>query len=64
VKSDWQNTLDDLDQISSKLDDAAAAARDLDRQRVVNEYTEILRLNRRVSTFETDYGFTVCGTSA
>jgi acyl-CoA reductase-like NAD-dependent aldehyde dehydrogenase len=64
VKSDWQNTLDDLDQISSKLDDAAAAARDLDRQRVVNEYAEILRLNRRVSTFETDYGFTVCGTSA
>jgi len=64
VKIDWENTLDDLEQISSKLDDAAAAARDLDRQRVVNEYAEILRLNRRVSTFEADYGFTVCGTSA
>jgi hypothetical protein len=63
VKTDWQNTLDDLDQLASKLDDAAKSARSLDRQRVVNEYSEILRLNHRVSTFETDYGFKVCGTS-
>jgi len=61
TQNDWQNTLDDLDQLASKLDDAAAAARNLDRQRVVNEYSDILRLNRRVSTFETDYGFKVCG---
>jgi hypothetical protein len=59
--SDWQNTLDDLDQIASKLDSAAAAAKKLDRQRVVNEYGDILRLNHRVSTFESDYGFKVCG---
>jgi hypothetical protein len=63
VKSDWQNTLDDLDQIASKLDDAAGAAEKLDRQKVVNLYADILRLNRRVSNFETDYGFKVCGTS-
>lgn len=61
VESDWQNTLDDLDQIASRLDDAADAASDLDRQKVVNEYGDILRLNRRVSAFETDYGFKVCG---
>ena len=63
TKSDWQNTLDDLDQIASKLDDAAAAAEEVDRQKVVNLYADILRLNRRVSSFETDYGFKVCGTS-
>jgi cytochrome c556 len=64
AKSDWDNTLDDLDQIASQLDDAAAAAQEVDRQKVVNLYADILRLNRRVSTFETDYGFKVCGTSA
>jgi hypothetical protein len=63
VATDWQNTLDDLDQLASKLDDAAKSARSLDRQRVVNEYSDILRLNHRVSTFETDYGFKVCGAS-
>jgi len=63
VKSDWNNTLDDLDQIASELDDAAGAAQDLDRQKVVNLYADVLRLNRRVSSFEKDYGFTVCGTS-
>ncbi len=61
--SDWRNTLDDLDQLASKLDSAASAAREVDRQRVVNEYGEILRLNRRISTFEQDYGFKVCGSS-
>ena len=61
VQSDWENTLDDLDQIASGLDEAAAAARNLDRQKVVDVYAEILRLNRRVSSFETDYGFKVCG---
>jgi acyl-CoA reductase-like NAD-dependent aldehyde dehydrogenase len=64
VKTDWQNTLDDLDQLAAKLDDAAKAARSLDRQRVVNEYSDILRLNHRVSTFETDYGFKVCGSNS
>jgi acyl-CoA reductase-like NAD-dependent aldehyde dehydrogenase len=64
IASDWQNTLDDLDQLASKLDRAAAAARKVDRQQVVNEYGEILRLNRRVSSFEKDYGFKVCGSSA
>jgi hypothetical protein len=63
VQSDWENTLDDVDQIASGLDQAAAAARDLDRQKVVDEYAEILRLNRRVASFETDYGFKVCGSS-
>ena len=63
TKSDWQNTLDDLDQIASKLDDAAGAAEAVDRQKVVNLYADIFRLNRRVSSFETDYGFKVCGTS-
>jgi hypothetical protein len=63
VKSDWDNTLDDLDQIASKLDSASNAAREVDRQRVVDEYSEISRLSTRVSTFETGYGFTVCGTS-
>jgi hypothetical protein len=61
AESDWNNTLDDLDQLASKLDQAAASARSLDRQRVVNEYGGILRLNHRISTFEQDYGFTVCG---
>lgn len=61
VATDWQNTLDDIDQVATKLDDAAQSARDLDRQRVVNEYSEILRLNHRISTFEQDYGFQVCG---
>ena len=64
AQSDWDNTLDDLDQIASQLDDAAGAARDVDRQKVVNLYADILRLNRRVSNFEVDYGFKVCGTSA
>ena len=64
AQSDWDNTLDDLDQIASQLDDAASAARKLDRQKVVNLYADILRLNRRVSAFEADYGFKVCGTSA
>jgi hypothetical protein len=63
TKNDWQNTLDDLDQIASKLDDASAAAQEVDRQKVVNVYADIFRLNRRVSSFETDYGFKVCGTS-
>ena len=63
VKSDWQNTLDDLDQLASQLDDAATAAQNLERQKVVNLYADILRLNRRISNFETDYGFKVCGTS-
>lgn len=61
VESDWDNTLDDLDQIASGLDDAAAAAKRVDRQRVVNDYGEIQRLNRRVVAFEKDYGFRVCG---
>ena len=64
AQSDWDNTLEDLDQIASQLDGAAAAARQVDRQKVVNLYADILRLNRRVSTFEVDYGFKVCGTSA
>ena len=64
AKSDWDNTLDDLDLIASQLDNAAGAARELDRQKVVNLYADILRLNRRVSNFEVDYGFKVCGTSA
>jgi hypothetical protein len=63
VESDWENTLDDLDQIAADLDDAADAAQALDRQKVVNVYANILRLNRRVSGFEKDYGFKVCGTS-
>jgi acyl-CoA reductase-like NAD-dependent aldehyde dehydrogenase len=63
VEHDWENTLEDLDQLASKLDTTAEAARNLDRQRVVNDYTEILRLNHRVSTFEQDYGFKVCGSS-
>jgi hypothetical protein len=62
--NDWENTLEDLDQLASKLDTAATAARTLDRQGVVNEYADILRLNHRVSTFEMDYGFQVCGASA
>jgi acyl-CoA reductase-like NAD-dependent aldehyde dehydrogenase len=62
--SDWKNTLDDLDRVASTLDDAAAAAKKLDRQRISDDYTEILRLNRRVSGFETDYGFKVCGHNA
>lgn len=61
VATDWRNTLDDLDQLASELDDAAQAASSLDRQRVVNLYTDILRLNHRVDTFEQDYGFKVCG---
>jgi hypothetical protein len=61
VAADWTNTLGDIDILASKLDSAASAARALDRQRVVNEYSEILRLNHRISTFEQDYGFTVCG---
>lgn len=63
TKSDWQNTMDDLDQIAAKLDDAAGAAEEVDRQKVVNLYADIFRLNRRVTSFETDYGFKVCGTS-
>lgn len=61
VESDWGNTLDDLDLIAARLDAAANAAERVDRQRIVNEYGEILRLNRRVSAFESDYGFHVCG---
>jgi hypothetical protein len=61
TKSDWENTLDDLDQIAAKLDDAAGAAEEVDRQKVVNLYADIFRLNRRVTSFETDYGFKVCG---
>ena len=64
VEHDWENTLEDLDQLASRLDTAAGSARSLDRQRVVNEYTEIFRLNHRISVFEQDYGFKVCGTSA
>lgn len=63
VETDWQNTLDDLDQLASRLDDASGAAESVDRQRVVNIYTDILRLNHRVSTFEQDYGFKVCGSN-
>jgi hypothetical protein len=63
VESDWRNTLDDLDEVASKLDEAADAAANLDRQRVVNVVGEILRLNGRVSSFETGYGFRVCGRS-
>jgi hypothetical protein len=61
VENDWNNTLDDIDQLASKLDNAGSAARALDRQRVVNEYNGILLLNHRISTFEIDYGFKVCG---
>jgi hypothetical protein len=61
AESDWKNTLDDLDQIGDELHDAAVAAVELDRQKVVNLYSDILRLNRRVSSFEQDYGFKVCG---
>jgi hypothetical protein len=63
VESDWQNTLDDLKALASELDDAADAASTLDRQRVVNDFGEILRLNRRVNQFERDYGFRTCGSS-
>lgn len=63
VESDWKNTLDDLGQIADKLHDAAVAAVELNRQRVVNDYSEILRINRRISSFESDYGFRVCGQS-
>jgi hypothetical protein len=59
--SDWDNTLDDLDALATRLDLAADAAKALDRQKVVNEFGEILRLNRRVNQFEVDYGFRVCG---
>lgn len=61
VETDWKNTLDDIDQLAGQLDRAAKSARAVDRQRVVNEYNGILRLNHRISTFEQDYGFTVCG---
>ena len=61
IANDWNNTLDDIDQLASKLDTAAGAAKRVDRQRVVNEYNGILLLNHRISTFETDYGFKVCG---
>jgi len=61
VETDWKNTLDDIDQLAVKLDTAAESARAVDRQRVVNEYGGILRLNHRISTFEQDYGFSVCG---
>jgi len=64
TESDWKNTLDDLDQIASKLDDAAAAAKNVDRQKIVNVYAEALRLNSRVSNFEQGYGFRVCGKSS
>lgn len=63
TESDWKNTLDDLDQIASKLDDAAAAAKDVDRQKIVNAYADALRLNSRVASFEQGYGFRVCGKS-
>lgn len=61
TENDWNNTLDDLDQLAGRLDTAAKSARAVDRQRVVNEYEGILRLNHRISTFEQDYGFKVCG---
>jgi hypothetical protein len=64
VESDWNNTLDDLDQLADKLDTAARSARALDRQRVVDEYDGILRLNHRIGTFEQDYGFKVCGSQS
>jgi hypothetical protein len=64
IQSDWNNTLDDLNSIAKNLDDAADAAAKLDRQRVINDFGEILRLNRRVNQFERDYGFRSCGQSA
>lgn len=64
LESDWDNTLDDLDALATRLDLAANAAKQLDRQQVVNEFGEILRLNRRVNQFEVDYGFKVCGKNA
>jgi hypothetical protein len=64
VANDWKNTLDDLDQVASQLDDAAGAAQKLKRQRIAGDYTEILRLNRRISGFESDYGFKVCGNTS
>jgi hypothetical protein len=63
VAGDWRNTLEDLDLLATKLDDAADAAKSVDRQRVVNDYAEALRLNSRVSNFESGYGFQVCGKS-
>jgi hypothetical protein len=63
AESDWKNTLDDLDQIATKLDEAAAAAKDVNRQKIVNAYAEALRLNSRVANFEGGYGFRVCGKS-
>jgi hypothetical protein len=63
VQSDWKNTLDDLGSIASRLDAAASAAEKLDRQQIVSEYGEIGRLNRRITSFESDYGFHVCGKS-
>ncbi len=63
VAGDWHNTLDDLDLLAAKLDDAADAAKTVDRQRVVNDYAEALRLNSRVSNFESGYGFQICGKS-
>jgi hypothetical protein len=64
VAGDWRNTLEDLALLGNKLDDAADAAKALDRQRVVNDYAEALRLNSRVSNFESGYGFQVCGKSS
>jgi len=64
LDSDWDNTLDDLDALATRLDLAADAANELDRQQVVNEFGEILRLNRRVNQFQVDYGFKVCGKNA
>jgi hypothetical protein len=64
VASDWKNTLDDLGSIASRLGDAANAAEHVDRQRLVTDYGEIGRLNRRIGGFETDYGFRVCGRTA
>jgi hypothetical protein len=63
IAGDWRNTLEDLDLLAKKLDDAADAAKSVDRQRVVNDYAEALRLNSRVSNFESGYGFQVCGKS-
>jgi hypothetical protein len=61
IEKRWSQMLDDLDAVAGKLHDTAEAAAGVDRQGVVDRYSEALRLNRKVSRFETSYGFQVCG---
>ncbi len=61
VEKRWSRMLEDLDAVADKLHGTAEAAAGVDRQGVVDRYSEALRLNRKVSSFETAYGFQVCG---